>query len=149
MITASTGNHGQGLALAGRLLKIPASVFTPETANPGKLAMIKALGASVVSVGHHLDDCKETAKEEAPNKKSTSSKIGNEISICAGTATISLQIIEAHSEIDTMVVPVGNGALISGIAFVAKQRNPKIGVIGVQSEGAPCMYSSWKQRQCG
>jgi threonine dehydratase len=145
VITASTGNHGQGLALAGRLLNIEVLVYVPERCNPGKVAMIEALGASVVSIGRDLDDCREAAKKHAEEKSKLFVEDGNETSICAGTATIALEILERQPEIDTILVPVGNGALISGIGFAAKNLQPKIKVIGVQPEGAPCMYLSWKE----
>ena len=147
VITASTGNHGQGLALAGSLLKVQVQVYVPKETSPGKLAMIRALGASIVSVGNDLDDCKEFAKREARKQKKYFVEDGNEVSICAGTATIALEMIETHPEIDTIFVPVGNGALINGIGFFAKNANPKTTVIGVQSEGAPSMYLSWKRRR--
>lgn len=145
VVTASTGNHGQGMALAGGLLKIKVQIYVPEECNPGKLAMLKALGASVVPVGRDLDDCKSIAKKESKRAGSLFIEDGNEVSMCAGTATIALEMLEANPEIDTIVVPVGNGALISGVGFLAKAASPQIRVIGVQAEAAPCMYLSWKQ----
>ncbi len=145
VVTASTGNHGQGMALAGGLLKIKVQIYVPEKCNPGKLAMLKALGASVVPVGKDLDDCKTVAKKESERAGRLFVEDGNEVSMCAGTATIALEMLEANPEIDTIVVPVGNGALISGVGFLAKAVSPRIRVIGVQAEAAPCMYLSWKQ----
>ncbi|MFX1513702.1 MAG: threonine/serine dehydratase [Promethearchaeota archaeon] len=147
IITASSGNFGQGVAFAGRELGVDVIVYVPENANQDKVAGIKALGAQIIVTGKDSDEAKETGKNIAKQQDKYFLEDGRDIAIVKGTGTIALEIFEDLQDPDIIIVPVGNGALINGIGFVAKQFKPDVKIIGVGALGAPAMYLSWKENK--
>lgn len=142
IFTASTGNHGQSIAFAARANGVQATIAMPENANPGKVAAMKALGANVVFHGHDFDTAREWIMSMAEERHGRFVGPTEDILI-HGVGTYALEILEDLPDVDTIIVPVGAGSGVCGTAIVAKTINPKIEVIGVQSEAAPAMQRSW------
>ncbi len=147
VIAASTGNHGQSVAYAARLFEVPAIIGVPEGANPVKVASMRSLGAEVVFYGHDYDAAREHVERLAAEHGYRYIHSGNEPLLVAGVGTITLEILEEQPEIDTIIVPVGGGSGAAGAATVAKAVDRAVRVIGVQSEGAPAAWLTWKERR--
>ena len=146
VISASTGNHGQSIALAAGLFGVSAYICVPEKANPVKVAAMQALGAELIFKGERFDDARRNCEQLAREHGYRYIHSGNEPHLIAGVATETLEMIEDAPEIDTVIVPVGGGSGAAGACIAAKAINPKIRVIGVQSENAPAAYLSWKTK---
>jgi threonine dehydratase len=147
VIAASTGNHGQSVAYAARLFGVPAIIGVPEGANPGKVESMRTLGAEVIFHGRDFDAAREYVEALAAARGYRYIHSGNEPLLIAGVGTVALEILEEQPEIDTIIVPVGGGSGIAGASIVAKAVDPSIAVIGVQAEGAPAAWRSWKERR--
>ena len=147
VIAASTGNHGQSIAYAARLFGVRATICVPEDANPIKVASIRGLEGEVVFHGRDFDDAREHAEELARERGSRYVHSGNEPLLIAGVATEALEILEAQPQIDVIVVPIGGGSGAAGVCLVAKNINPTVRVVGVQSEAAPAAFRSWQERR--
>ena len=146
VIACSTGNHGASVAYAAKLAGLPATIYLPEDPNPVKRARIAALGASIVEVGDQdLAAASERAAERAKADSVYYLSDQTDPILHAGPGTISLELAEQLPSVDTIVVPMGDTALMRGIAAVAKQLFPQVRMIGVQAERAPSYYLSWKQ----
>ena len=144
VVCSSTGNFGQAIAYAGRRRNIAVEVFVPETINATKLARMQAFGARVTVVGADSAAAEAAAREYvATIRDCVYVEDGREPAIAEGAGTIGLELLEA-GHLDAVVVPVGDGALIGGIARVLKERAPKTRIIGVCAAGAPCMALSWR-----
>ena len=143
--SASTGNHGQSLAWAGHRFGVPVTIFVPRNANPIKLASMRALGARLVEHGADYDDARAECERRAAAEGVRYVHSGDEPYLIAGVATATLEVLEAWPEVDVLIVPVGGGSGASGASIAAKATRPDIEVIGVQSEGAPAAYLSWKE----
>ncbi|MEM9486567.1 MAG: pyridoxal-phosphate dependent enzyme [Cyanobacteria bacterium P01_F01_bin.116] len=146
-VCASAGNFGQGMAYACRKWAIPLTVFAAATANPLKLERMRELGAEIHLAGEDFDASKEAAKAYAAEKNHPFIEDGREVAISIGAGTIGLELSQYSTTIDTLLVPVGNGALINGIAAWYKAHQPSTQVIGVVAQGAPTMALSWQQGQ--
>ncbi|MHB8573135.1 MAG: threonine ammonia-lyase [Candidatus Dormibacteria bacterium] len=142
VITASAGNHGQGLAFGALLFGIPATVVVPEGANPVKVAAMKRLRARVVTAGSNYNAAFEEAMRLQRAQHATFVHAFDDPDVVAGQATVGLEMLEDQPDLDTLIVPIGGGGLISGIAAYAKQVRPDIRVVGVQPDGAPSMHRS-------
>jgi threonine dehydratase len=147
VIAASTGNHGQSIAFASRLFGVRAKICVPEHANPVKVASMRALGAELVFHGRDFDDAREHCEQLAEEHGYRYVHSGNEPLLIAGVGTETLEILEEEPRIEAIVVPVGGGSGAAGTCIVAKQINPAIEVIAVQSERAPAAFRSWRDRQ--
>jgi threonine dehydratase len=145
VITASTGNHGQSVAYAARLFGVRAIVVVPVGSNPDKVRAIQRLGAEVIFHGADFDEAREYVEALAPREQYRYIHSANEPHLIAGVGTIGLEIVEDLPEVEVIIVPVGGGSGAAGIATAAKALNPRIEVIGVQSEGAPAAYLSWRE----
>jgi threonine dehydratase len=144
LVCSSTGNFGQAIAYAARRRGIAAEIFVPETINPTKLARMQSFGARVTTVGCDSAAAEAEARAYAATAADTVYvEDGRETAIAEGAGTIGLELLDA-GPFDTVVVPVGDGALISGIALVMKERAPNTRIIGVCASGAPCMALSWR-----
>lgn len=143
LFTASTGNHGQSIAFAGRAFGIEVTIAVPEGANPSKVAAMRGLGAEVVHHGKDFDSAREWIMGIADQKKGIFVGPTDEPLIC-GVGTYALEILEELPDVDVIIVPVGAGSGACGTSIVAKSINPKVQVIGVQSAQAPSMQMSWK-----
>src|SRR5215470_3757752 len=145
VVAASTGNHGQSVAYAARLFATKAMIFMPEAANPLKVAATLSLGAEVIQTGHDFDAARLAAEEYAARHQVRYIHSSNEPMLVAGVATAALELLEAVPELDVIFVPIGAGSGAIGAGVVARAVNPAIRVIGVQAEGAPAVYRSWRE----
>jgi threonine dehydratase len=145
VITASTGNHGQSIAYAARLFGVTATICVPEAANPVKVASMRGLGAELVVHGRDFDEAREHCEALAREHGYRYVHSGNEPHLIAGVGTETLEILEQEPRIDVLVVPIGGGSGAAGACIVAKALNATIRVVGVQSEGAPAAFRSWKE----
>lgn len=143
LISASAGNHAQGVAYAANKLGIKATIVMPETTPLIKVQATKNYGASVVLKGNVYDEAYDEAKRLEKEKGYTFVHPFNDVDVMAGQGTIALEIIEELKDVDVIVVPIGGGGLISGISVAAKTINPNIKIIGVQAEGANSMKFSF------
>lgn len=143
---ASTGNHGQSLAYAGKVFGVPVTIFHPRGANPLKLAAMRASGATLVEHGVDFDESRIECARRAAAEGLRYVHSGDEPLLIAGVATAALEVLETLPSADVLIVPVGGGSGVAGACLVAKAVNPKITVIGVQSDGAPAAYLSWRDR---
>lgn len=147
VIAASTGNHGQSVAYAARLFEVGAIICVPEGANPVKVASMRALGADIVFHGRDFDEARKHCENLAEENGYRYIHSGNEPLLIAGVATETLEVLEARSDIDVIIVPVGGGSGAAGACIVTGAIRPQTRVIGVQSEAAPAAYRSWKARE--
>ena len=146
VIGASTGNHGQSLAYAGKVFGVPVTIFVPHGANPQKLAAMRANGARLVEHGHDFEDARLECERQASSLGLRYVHSGNEPYLIAGVATAALEVLrDQRPDADVLIVPIGGGSGAAGAAVVAKATRPGIEVIGVQSAGAPAAYLSWKE----
>ena len=143
VVTSSTGNHGQGVALAARLLGLGADIFLPRDANPLKAAMVDALGASIHRHGDDNNDAKTAAEGFARAHGHHFVDDGGSVNLMEGAGTVGIEIARALDAIDRVYIPLGDGALLGGSACAIKATdeaaNAATRVIGVQAEGAPAL----------
>jgi threonine dehydratase len=145
VVAASTGNHGQSVAYAARLFGSRATIFMPEAANLLKVQATTALGAEVIKTGRDFDAARQAAEEHADRHHLRYIHSANEPLLVAGVATATLELLEAAPDLDVIFVPMGGGSGVLGVGTVARAVNPAIRVIGVQAEGAPAIYRSWRE----
>ena len=141
VVTASTGNHGRAVAHVARRLGIAAVVFVSRLVGENKLVEIRKLGAEVRIAGVGQDEASVAAKKLAAERSMTLVNPFDDPEVIAGQGTVALEILDDRSPA-TIVVPVGGGGLISGIALVAKSIDPRIRIIGVSMQRGPAMYES-------
>ena len=142
VICSSAGNHAQGVALAAAIHGIKAVVVMAENATPSKVAATRGYGAEVVLHGTIWDEANERAKELVRERGYTYVHPFDDLELIAGQGTVGLEIMEDWPDAEVLVVPIGGGGLISGIALAAKSRKPGVRIIGVESSGAPGMQQS-------
>lgn len=147
VVGASAGNWGQALAYACRSHAIPLTLFAATTANPLKVARMKALGAEMVLTGHDFDAAKQAGEAHARATGGMWVADGLDPEAAEGAATIAMEILAEDDPPEVLAVPLGNGALLTGIARWAKAARPGIEVIGVQATGADAMEKSWRGGQ--
>ena len=144
VVCASAGNFGQAMAYAGRRRDVAVHVFAPADVNPVKLARMEAFGARVTAVGRDSAECQAAAEEHvAATPGCTLVQDGKEPAIAEGAGTIGLELLRGGS-FDTVVLPVGDGALIAGVACWIKAHRPHTRIVGVCASGAPSLALSWK-----
>lgn len=144
VIACSAGNHAQGVALGASHAGIKATICLPAAAPISKIEATKSYGAEVVMVPGVYDDAYARALELQKEHGYTLVHPFDDPKVIAGQGTIGLEIIEEMPDVDAIVVPVGGGGLISGVAFAVKTLKPNVKVYGVQAEGAPSMAISMK-----
>jgi threonine dehydratase len=143
IVCASAGNFGQAMAYAGRARGVAVRVFAATTANQGKVARMRQLGADVVLAGEDFDEAKDAARAFAQGRpESLFVEDGDEPRIAAGAGTIGVEL--TPMAIDTVLVPVGNGALICGVGTWLKAHAPATRIVGVCAAAAPSMADSWR-----
>jgi threonine dehydratase len=143
IICASAGNFGQAIAYAGRSRGIAVEVYVPKDANPLKIARMRSFGATVTAVGSDFDAAKQHARQRARQADCVFVEDGNDPAIAEGAGTIGLELLKAGA-IDSVVVPLGDGALITGIGRWMKEHSPRTKIIGVCAEATPAMLASWR-----
>jgi threonine dehydratase len=144
VITASTGNHGQSIALACRRESVPCTIVVPEGNNPEKNAAMRALGADVVEIGRDFDAAREHVERIYRERGLRYVHSANEPMLIAGVATYALEIFDELSDADVLIVPIGGGSGASGCALVRTWIGSRATVIGVQAAGADAFARSWR-----
>ncbi len=142
VVTASAGNHAQGVALAASRVGVDSKIVMPENAPISKIKATRAYGAEVVLAGADYDEAAERAHEIEREEGRTYVHAFDDEYVMAGQGTIGLEILEDRPDVETVVVPIGGGGLISGIATAIKEKKPDARVIGVQAEGASSLTQS-------
>ena len=147
LITASAGNHAQGVAYAAKLAGVKATVVMPTTTPLMKVNRTKSYGADVVLEGDVFDEACDHAYKLAEEFGYTFVHPFDDLAVATGQGTIAMEIIKELPTVDYILVPVGGGGLCTGVSTLAKLLNPKIKVIGVEPAGANCMQESLRQGQ--
>ncbi|HCW12749.1 MAG TPA: threonine ammonia-lyase [Ruminococcus sp.] len=142
VIACSAGNHAQGVALAAAKNHIKSLICLPDGAPISKVEATKSYGAEVCMVNGVYDDAYQKALELKEEKNYTFVHPFDNEDVIAGQGTIGLEILEQMPDVEAVIVPIGGGGLISGVAFAIKNLNPNIKVYGVQASGAPSMRNS-------
>ncbi|WP_331234124.1 threonine ammonia-lyase [Natronorarus salvus] len=144
LIAASTGNHGQSIAFAGKTFDVPVVICVPEGANPGKVRSMERFGAEVRHRGETFDDAREYAEERATEEGYRYVHSANEPALIAGVGTAGLEIVEELPEVDVLFSPIGGGSSASGYCLTVGELTDAR-VVGVQSSAAPAMHRAWKE----
>jgi len=144
VIAASAGNHAQGLAYHGARLGIPVTIVMPKPTPTVKVQQTEGHGARVILMGERYDDAYEAARELEQREGLSFVHPFDDVDVIAGQGTVTLEMLDDAPEIDTLVVPIGGGGLISGAAVVARAAAKRVQVIGVQAELYPSMYAKMK-----
>lgn len=147
LITASAGNHAQGVAYAAKLYGVPATIVMPTTTPLIKVNRTKGYGAEVVLYGAVYDEACQYALKLAEEKGATFVHPFNDETVATGQGTIAMEIFKELPTVDIILVPIGGGGLAAGISTLAKLLNPNIKVIGVEPAGASCMRASLQADQ--
>jgi len=144
VVTASAGNHGQGVAYAAQLLGVPATVVLPQGVPLAKLTAIQRTGAEALLIGESYDEAHAAAVEIARERKRAYVHAFDDDDVIAGQGTLALELLDDVRDLDTLVVPVGGGGLIAGIALAASARVPRLRIVGVQAAGASAFAESFR-----
>ncbi|WP_157220261.1 threonine ammonia-lyase [Flavisphingomonas formosensis] len=144
VIAASAGNHAQGLAYHGARLSIPVTIVMPRLTPTVKVSQTEGHGATVILTGERFDDAYDEAVKIAEQRGLTFVHPFDDAEIIAGQGTVALEMLADVPDIDTLVIPIGGGGLISGCATVARAQGRPIEVVGVQAELYPSMYARMK-----
>ena len=142
VLAPSAGNHAQAVAFASRLAGVPATVFMPGAASLAKVGATEGYGARVELAGDSVDDAVVAAQAEAARTGATLIHPFDDPAVVTGQGTVGLEILEDLPDVDTVVVPLGGGGLLSGIASAIKSQHPQVRVIGVQAAGCAPYVSS-------
>lgn len=145
LITASAGNHAQGVAYAAKLAGVKAVVVMPTTTPLMKVNRTKSYGAEVILAGDVFDEACDYAYKLADEKGYTFVHPFDDLEVATGQGTIAMEIIKELPTVDYILVPIGGGGLCTGVSTLAKFLNPKIKIIGVEPAGANCMQESLRQ----
>ncbi len=137
IVAASSGNHAQGVAYASSIYNIKSYIFMPKVTPASKVNAVKSYGAEVIIYGDYFDEAYRKALEFAEERKLDFVHPFNDPDIIAGQGTIGHEILKQLGDVDIVLIPVGGGGLISGIAVVLKKRVPRVKIIGVEPERAP------------
>lgn len=142
VVAASAGNHAQGVAYSASELGLKSIIFMPTFTPPSKVNATKGYGAEVVLTGDTFDDAFAASQEYCKEHQGTYIHPFNDEKIIAGQGVVGLEVFRQLPDVDTIIVPIGGGGLISGIAIAIKEINPNIKIIGVEAEGAASMLAS-------
>ena len=151
VIAASAGNHSQGLSYHGRRLGVPVTIVMPQTTPSVKVMQTESVGGNVTLFGETFDEAYAHARELEEERGLTFVHPFDDPLVAAGQGTVALEMIEDKDDFDCLVVPIGGGGLMSGMATVARALKPDIEMVGVQAELYPSMYSAvtGDERPCG
>jgi threonine dehydratase len=142
LVAASAGNHGQAVALAAHTFGIPATIFLPASAPQTKKARILAFGATLSDEAADYDEAERMAAAHAEQHGMTLVHAFADPAVIAGQGTVAVELLEQRPDVNEVIVPVGGGGLIAGMAMALKHVRPGVRVIGVQSSETPVMYES-------
>ena len=146
VVAASTGNHGAAVAYAARMLNVPAIIYLPANPNPVKAARIRDLGAELIETGADLNAAIDAAREHASSRVDAFFlHDAEDPDIPAGTATIGREIVSQLPSVEAIYVPMGDTALIRGVASAVKELRASTRIIGVVADQAPAYYLSWQK----
>lgn len=146
VVAASAGNHAQGVAWASYLLGIHSTIVMPEGVSLAKQIATQSYGGQVLLFGQNTDEALRYAKKLTEDGKCFVHPFDDE-QVIAGQGTIGLEILKEVPDVEAMIIPVGGGGLISGIATIVKKRRPRVRIIGVQSIHAPSAFYSLKRKK--
>ena len=146
VIAMSAGNHAQAVAWWAKQEKINATIVMPEQAPFSKVMKTKELGAKVILKGRTLNESQAVVKETVKKENLTLIHPYDDENVILGQGTIGLELIEKFSELQAILIPIGGGGLISGIAVAVKSINPKVKIYGIQTEKFPSMYNAFKSK---
>lgn len=146
VVTASAGNHAQGVAFSAKHFKIQAVIVMPESTPLTKINGVSSYGAKVVLAGGNYDEAYAYAKEYAQKHKLVFVHPFEDDEVMAGQGTVALEMLDEITDLDVVVIPMGGGGLISGVSVALKAINPNIKVIGVSALGAPALKKSFEQK---
>jgi threonine dehydratase len=144
VVSASTGNHGQSVALASRLHGVRCRIVVPVGANPEKVASMRAFGAEVLEHGRDFDEAREHVEEMAPREGWRYVHSANEPHLVAGVGTYALELFEELPDVDYVFVPIGGGSGAVGCCIVRTGISSRARIVGVQAEGADAFARSWR-----
>lgn len=145
LVTASAGNHAQGVAYAARAYGVNATIVMPTTTPLMKVNRTKNLGAEVILYGDVYDEAAEYAMKLSEERGATFVHPFNDLDVAMGQGSIAMEIIKELPTVDYILVPIGGGGLATGVSTLCKLLNPKIKVIGVEPAGANCMQESLRE----
>lgn len=149
LVAASAGNHGAAVGYAAQQLHIAnVHIFVPRPTPRAKVAKMKRFGVNVHEVGETYDDAHHAAVEYEHAHRATFAHAYDDVRTVAGAGTIALEILRTKQDLDAILVPVGGGGLISGIAVAVKQLAPDIRVIGIQPDASPSLRDSLRDKTC-
>ncbi|MBO6825310.1 MAG: threonine/serine dehydratase [Sneathiella sp.] len=144
LVTASGGNHGMGVAYAGALTQTPTTIYLPENTPASKVKKLQKLTPDVIVSGPVWDDANALALKDRDENGKTYIHPFADDTVIQGQGTIALEMLEDVADLEVLLVAIGGGGLISGVASAAKQINPNIKIIGIEAEGAPTLHDSLK-----
>lgn len=147
VITASTGNHAQSIAYAASVFGVKAVIVMPHGISRTKVEALRDLGAEVIFHGSIFEEAREYAEKLAAERGMLYVHPVNEPLLYPGVATMHLENVEDLPDLDVIINPIGGGSGASGAVVVAKSVDPSIAIIGVQAEGAPSFYLSWRNKR--
>lgn len=147
VVASSAGNHAQGVAYAAHVHNIKATIVMPKSTPIAKANATAGYGAKVVLHGDCYDDAYNKACEIAETENATFLHPFDDPEVIAGQGTIGFEILQDLPTVDVVIMPVGGGGLLAGVASCIKQINPRVRIIGVQAEGAPAIYRSFKEKK--
>ncbi len=144
LVCASAGNFGQAMAYCCKKKGIPLTIFASRLANTFKLERMSSFGAEVIQFGEDFDSAKTEARRRASQTGKRFVEDSLDIETLEGAGTIAVELLEFAYRLDSMLIPMGNGALFNGIARMVKQHSPSTRLVAVQSKGASAMVDSWR-----
>ncbi|MEU5695749.1 pyridoxal-phosphate dependent enzyme [Actinosynnema sp. NPDC020468] len=149
LVCASAGNFGQAIAYAARGRDVPVEVFVSTAAVPDKITRMRAFGATVVEVPGDFSAAKAAARAHAEATGARFVEDGRDVAITEGAGTIGVELLRAGVALDAVVLPVGDGALITGVARWLREHSPTTRVVGVCAAGAPAVARAWRGEPVG
>jgi len=147
IITVSAGNHGRAIAYGAELFGLTATIIVPRTAPKTKIEAIARHKVNLLLLGDTYDEAEHQAREMAARADALFISPYNDVDVICGQGTVAWEMLEAIPQLDAILVPVGGGGLLAGVAVAAKSLNPKVKVFGVQSEHSPAMHASFRAGQ--
>lgn len=149
LLAASAGNHAQGVALAGRKMGVPVTIYMPLATPEAKVQATRKYGATVKLIGQSFDDAYLAARSAQLATGATFVHPFDDLAIIEGQATVAMEMLQQQPDLDTIVVPAGGGGLLAGTALAVKTIRPTVKVIGVQAENAPAIVSKFHDTKSG